>query len=166
MTPKRKDSKNRVLKEGEYQRTNGSYEYRWRSDNGKRNYIYSKSLSDLREREKEILRDKSDGIRTDANKITVNDIYDLWTKLKKGLKDNTFQNYKYMYMQFVYNDFGKKKIHTLKPTDVRRFYNMLADEANLKISTIDNIHTVLHQVLDIAVEDSYLRNNPSNHALK
>ena len=43
---------------------------------------------------------------------------------------------------------------------------MLADERMLKISTIDNIHTVLHQVLDLAVEDEYLRSNPSDNALK
>lgn len=31
---------------------------------------------------------------------------------------------------------------------------------------IDSIHTVLHQVLEMAVEDSYMRNNPSDNALK
>ena len=30
----------------------------------------------------------------------------------------------------------------------------------------DNIHTVLHQILDMAVDDDYLRNNPSNNVLK
>ena len=30
----------------------------------------------------------------------------------------------------------------------------------------DSIHTVLHQVLDLAVEDEYLRSNPSDNALK
>ena len=31
---------------------------------------------------------------------------------------------------------------------------------------IRNIHTVLHQILDMAVDDDYLRNNPSNNVLK
>lgn len=35
-----------------------------------------------------------------------------------------------------------------------------------KISTIDNIHTVIHQVLDLAVEEDYLRYNPSDNALR
>ena len=102
MSTKRKDSKNRVLKEGEYERPNGTYEYRWISENRKRCCVYAKSLSELRMKEGEISRDKSDGIRTDARNVTVNDVYDLWRKLKKGLKDNTFQNYMYMYEQFVY----------------------------------------------------------------
>lgn len=42
MAERRKDSKKRVLKEGEYQRSNGTYEYRWRSENGKRNNVYAK----------------------------------------------------------------------------------------------------------------------------
>lgn len=46
--------------------------------------------------------------------------------LKKGLKDNTFQNYQYMYRQFVEEDFGKIKVVDLKRTDVRAFYNFSA----------------------------------------
>ena len=34
-----------------------------------------------------------------------------------------------------------------------RLAGYLVDERNLKPSTIDNIHTVLHQVLQIAVDD-------------
>ena len=63
MAERRKDSKKRVLKEGEYQRSNGTYEYRWRSENGKRNNVYAKSLEELREKEAEIQRDRSDGMR-------------------------------------------------------------------------------------------------------
>lgn len=33
--------------------------------------------------------------------------------VKKGLKDNTFQNYKYMYTQFVEPDFGCRKTQTI-----------------------------------------------------
>ncbi len=166
MVERRKDSKKRVLKEGEYQRANGTYEYRWRSENGKRNYIYAKSLEELREKEAELSKDKSDGIRTEARNVSINDVYELWVKLKRGLKDNTFSNYQYMYLQFVYPDFGKKKLSTLKRSDVRRFYNTLADEQGLKVATIDCVHTVLHQVLDLAVEDNYLRTNISDNALK
>ena len=36
----------------------------------------------------------------------------------------------------------------------------------MKIATIDNIHTVLHQVLELAVEDNYVRNNVSDNLLK
>lgn len=166
MAERRKDKSRRVLKEGESQRKDGTYDYRWRTSDGKRHSVYAKTLEELREKEAALMRDKSDGIRTDAKNVTLNDIFDMWVLLKKGLKDNTFQNYQYMYSQFVYHDFGTSKISKIKRSDVRRFYNMLAEERNLKISTIDNIHTVLHQVFDLAVEDEYLRSNPSDNALK
>lgn len=166
MTERRKDNKGRVLKENETQRKDGTYQYRWRTSDHKRHSIYAPTLEELREKKQKILRDKSDGIRTDAQKVLLNDVYELWVQLKKGLKDNTFQNYKYMYEQFVRDDIGKQKVVTLKRSDIRRYYNRLIDERALKIATVDNVHTVLHQVLDIAVEDGYLRNNISDNALK
>lgn len=71
-----------------------------------------------------------------------------------------------MYTQFVEPDFGEMHIVDLKRSDVRAFYNHLADEQHIKANTIDNIHTVLHQVLELGVEDEYLRYNPSDNALK
>ena len=166
MAERRKDSKGRVLKSGESERSDGTYMYRYTASNGKRHCVYDKTLEGLRKREDDISRNRADGIRTEAPMVTVNDIYYMWLRLKKGLKDNTFQNYKYMYESFVEPDLGRYRIATLKHSDVLRFYNTLADERLLKANTIDNIHTVLHQVLDLAVQDNYLRTNPSNNALR
>lgn len=54
----------------------------------------------------------------------------------------------------------------LKKSDVRRFYNSLADVRGLKIATIDNIHNVLHQVFQVAVDDGMIRQNPTDNMLK
>ena len=94
--------------------------------------------------------------------ITVNDVFDLWCDLKRGLKHNTFQNYKYMYNMFVRPTFGKLRIANVRKTDVKRFYNRLADDRILTIATIDNVHTVLHQVFNLAVDDGYIRINPTD----
>ena len=163
---KRKDKDRIVLRKGESQRKDGNYDYRWTTRDGKRHSVYAKTLEELRAKEEEILRDKCDGIKTEARYVTINDVFEVWKQLKRGLKDNTFQNYKYMYEQFVKPDFGNTRVSKLKKSDVKRFYNMLADERALKVSTIDSIHTVLHQVLDMAVDDAYLRNNPSDNVLK
>ncbi len=178
MAEKRKDSKGRILKDGESIMPDGRYRYQYVDAYGKRKAIYSWKLvptdkipdgkrSDLslREKIKQVQKDVSDGIRID-NQKTVNDIFDLWISLKRNLKDNTKQNYIYMYQQFVAPDFGKKKISKLVKSDVRRFYNTLVDERGLKINTLDSIHTVLHPVLELAVEDGYLRNNPSDNVMR
>ncbi|MCC8151744.1 MAG: site-specific integrase [Lachnospiraceae bacterium] len=162
----RYDSKRRVLKSGESERSDGYYVYRWTDRGGKRHGVVAKTLEELRRRETELMRDKLDDIRVGTAYVTLNDIYDLWCSMKRGLKDNTFQNYRYLYRTFVEPDFGKYKVQKLKKSDVKRFYNMLVDERGLKISTVDSIHTVLHQVLTVAVDDGYLRNNVSDNVLK
>lgn len=163
---KRKDKDRIVLRKGECQRPNGSYDYRWTDQFGKRHVIYGKTLEELREKEKEVDRDISDGIKAEKRNTTINELFDLWCHIKRGLKDNTFQNYKYMYNTFVRPKFGKLKISQVKKSDVKRFYNYLADERALQASTIDSIHTVLHQVFDLAVDDGYIRSNPSERVLK
>ena len=62
MPEKRKDSKGRVLKDGESQRANGTYDYRYTDIHKKRRCIYAKSLTELRKKEEELWRDLADGI--------------------------------------------------------------------------------------------------------
>ena len=163
---KRKDKSRVVLRSGEVQRANGSYQYSWMDGSGKRRYVYAKTLEELRIKEEQIAKDKSDGIKTEARYTTLNEMFDLWKTLKRGLKDNTFQNYVYLYDTFTRHVIGDKLVTKLKKSDVKRYYIYLADERGLKASTIDGVHTVLHQVLDMAVDDNYIRNNPSDRVLK
>ena len=163
---KRYDSRHRLLRTGESERVDGYYTYRWTLRSGKRNSVTAGTLEELREKEDEIQRDVSDGIRADAKNVTLNSLYDLWKELKVNLKHNTFSNYCYMYDQFVADNIGMLSVTKLKRSDIKAFYNMLADTRGLKIATIDNIHTVIHQILQLAVEDNYIRRNISDNLLK
>ncbi|MCI5903396.1 MAG: site-specific integrase [Blautia sp.] len=165
-TNRRMDDKRRVLRTGETQRADGYYTYRWTTRNGKRHSVTAKTLEELREKEDLIIKDKCDGILAEAKNVKINDVFELWCNMKRGLKDNTYQNYCYMYNMFVRDNLGCFRVQTLRKSDIKRFYNMLVDERNLKMSTVDSIHTVLHQVLDVAVEDGYMRMNVSDNALK
>ena len=166
MKTKRKDKARIILRTGESQRTNGMYDYRWTTPDGKRHSVYASTLEELRVKEEQIRADRSDGIKTEARYVTVNEVFDLWKLLKRGLKDNTYQNYLYLYDMFVRPSFGMMRIQSLKKSDVKRFYNTLADERGLKTSTIDGVHTVLHQVLNMAVEDQLTRLNPSDNVMR
>lgn len=166
MSNKRKDNKNRVLKEGEYQKSSGTYEYKWRDKRGNRHSVGASTLEELREKEKDIQKDQLDGLQIKPNTLTIDNLYDMWVKLKRGLKDNTFCSYKFFYTHYVQGGFGQSKLVDLKRSDIRNFYNTLIDVRHLKFNSIDSIHTVLHQVLELAVEDDYLRYNPSDNALK
>lgn len=166
MIKRRKDNRGRVLKEGESQRKNGTYDYRWKDKIGNRHSIYANTLDELRNKREMVLRDTMDGMKITAQRVTVNDMYNIWVQIKKGVKDNTFQNYKYMYNQFVLDSLGRYKLLELKRSDVRRFYNDLVDKKGLTINTLDTIHTVLFQVLELAVEEDRIRINPSSNALR
>ena len=131
-TTVRFDSHHVRLRTGEVQRKTGSYMYRWTDKLGKRNTIYAATLEDLREQEEQILVDQHDGIKANIKNVTVNDVYELWCQLKRGIKDSTFKNYIYMYELFVKPTFGKKKLVQVKKSDVRRFYNQLIDDKVLK----------------------------------
>ena len=161
---RRKDSMGRVLKDGERVKGKG-YEYRWTDRFGKRHSFFAGTLTQLREKEEQLIRNQEQEVSNDTKKITLNNLYFLWRKVKKGLKANTFQNYQYMYEQYVMDTFGNVKIMDMKKSDIKDFYNKLY-ENGLKPSTIDGVHTVIHQVLEMAIDDDIIRYNPSDKALK
>lgn len=163
---KRLDKNRLKLRKGESQRKNGSYDYRWTTPDGKRHTIYAATLDELREKEEAIISDKRDVIKVEVKRITVNDMFDLWCTIKRGIKDNTFQNYVYMYNMFVRHTFGRQRLTDVKKSDVRRFYNRLVDERVMSISTIDTVQNILHQVFNVAIEDGYMRANPTDNMLK
>ena len=85
---------------------------------GKRNDI------SLREKVKQISRDIEDGIKTAANnKITLNEMFNLYMAGKYELKQSTRTNYLYMYKNYVSEEIGKKKIANIKYSDVKAFYS-------------------------------------------
>ena len=108
---KRRDSKGRILRNGESQLNDkyGRYTYRYMQD-GKQKTIYAKTLSELREKELQIANDVVDGIDGQkANNITLNDMFEKYMQGKTELKQSTRTNYNYMYKNYVADTLGKKK---------------------------------------------------------
>lgn len=66
-----------------------------------------------------------------------------------------------MYNRFVRDGFGKNLIANIKYSDVLRFYQALL-EHELKMNTLETIHTVLHPTFQMAVRDDVIRTNPSD----
>lgn len=162
----RKDSKGYVLRTGETQRADGRYCFSYQDRRGKRHYRYAKTLVALRDIEKQVRKDMDDGlVPGNADKITVNDMYDKYMSQKYNLKPSTRNNYKYCYDHFVRPTFGKKLLTKIKYSDVKDFYNWLMFEQGLQPNTLDNIHTQLHPTFDLAVKDDLIRKNPTDGAM-
>ena len=117
MSEKRKDSKGRVLKDGESQRANGTYDYRYTDIHKKRRCIYAKSLTELRKKEDELRRDTADGIDYAAGDMTVAELVDRYMNLKRGLKQNSLRSYGSAVKRIHADPFGQKPIKTVKLSD-------------------------------------------------
>lgn len=146
------DSKRVLLRTGEYECENGRYEYRY-SVCGKRYSIYAKTLEELREKERNLDSLQKNHLNKNPYRTTINDVFEIWKELKRGIRENTFQNYCYLYDSYVRDAIGDLYVDSIKKSDVKRYFNYLKDERNLKIGTIDGVHTILHQILQMAVED-------------
>ena len=163
---KRYDSKGKALRTGEFQEPGGTYRFKYKTATGKRASVSATTLDELREKEKQVLTDTWAGIDTTGRQKKLNDIFEIWKSTKRGLKDNVKSNYIYLYTKFVQGDIGTRPITELKKSDVKAFYIRLHDEKGLQVNTIDAVHTVLHQVLQVAVDDDIIRYNPSDGCLK
>lgn len=167
MAKSRRDSKGRVLRKGESQRKdNGLYIYQYKNPNGKREVIYANDLLELREKEKNLIKDQLDGLETYiSGKVSLNYVFDRYISTKHDLKENTRAGYKYMYDHLVRDTFGKRIISEIKYLDVKFFYYTLINECGLKTHTVDSIHTILHPTFEMAVRDNVIRNNPTNRVM-
>ncbi len=157
----RKDDKGRVLQKGETQRKDGRYVYRY-TERGETKSIYAKTLNELRQKEKELTKAETMGINYyDANRLTLNNVFDEYMKLKVGLKQNTRSNYMITYDRYLRDDLGKRIINDIRYSDVKKFYLSLV-EKGMKVSTLTTIHNFLHPTLQLAVRNNYIPNNPSD----
>jgi len=85
MSAKRKDNKGRVLRTGESQRTDLTYQYRYTDITGKRRTVYANDLQELRKKEKSIQKDVEDGINYCEGNITVIELLDKNSNPKVGM---------------------------------------------------------------------------------
>ncbi len=176
MSEKRRDHKGRILRNGESQRKDGKYEYKYIDANGVRHSAYSWKLVEtdkvpegrrcteaLRDMEKRINRDIEDGINIfDAERVTLNEYYTAYISEKKELKQSTRTNYQFMYRRYIQDVIGNRPIASIKYSDIRKFYLTFIHDKGFKPNSMEVIHTLLHPVFAMAVRDGMIRTNPTD----
>lgn len=180
MPEKRRDNKGRILRNGEVQRPDGMYMFRYTDLDGKRKTVYSwklvetdkapdgkRCVSALRDIERQVQRDMEDGIRAaDAKSITVNMLFKSFMDLRTDLRENTRCNYICLYDKHVRDELGGRRIRTIKFTDIQKLYMHMIQDLGLKASTVQSVHSILYQMFESAVMDSLVRINPTANVLK
>lgn len=172
MSVKRRDSKNRILHNGESQRSDGRYMYKYTDNWGRVKYIYSWKLvrTDtlpvgikedvaLRDKIKQLQRDIDDGIVPCGGNYTVLELVKKYLSQKTGVKENTRANYNFVLNILKKEDFSGKRIDKVKLSDAKAFLIKLQSDGR-GYSSIHSIRGVLRPAFQMAVDDDLIRKNP------
>ena len=179
MSVKRRDSKNRILRNGESQdKKNGRYIYKYYDILHKPHFLYSWKLEptdklpagkkddlSLREKIRLLQKDLADGIDVQGGDMTVLQLVKRYLATKTGVKATTEAGYKTVLNILEKEAFAHlpiKKIHT---TDAKTFLIKLQKEDKRSYSSIHSIRGVLRPAFATAVEDDFLRKNPFDFEL-
>ena len=173
MSEKRRDNRNRILREGEYQRTDGRYRYRYIDEDGKEKNVYSWHLDkndptprgkkrelSLREKEKQIQADLFDHIVTNGGNYTVVELVEKYVSLKTGVSHNTRAGYKTVINILNKEAFGKQRIDKVRLSDAKAWLIKLQQVDGRGYSSIHSIRGVLRPAFQLAVDDDLIRKNP------
>lgn len=167
----RKDSKGRVLRKGEYERKNGTYEYRYTED-GQRYSIYEDTLKSLREKENIINRNILLGIKNSKQEImTVSDLVVEYLNTKRKLDAYTKCRYHSLWELHIQNSkLGKKKVENVTKKDIMDFYDTFSktkDGDTVKQSgLIYNLQQVINPAFEYAVDTGVVFRNPARGIFK
>lgn len=173
MSEKRRDKKNRILRTGESQRSDGQYMYRYTDFNGKPQCFYSWRLVStdpipygkrdkmaLRDKEKLIQKDLDDKIIPDGANLSVLNLVKKYVSLKTGVKPTTLAGYKTVINLLEKEEFGSKRIDKVRLSDAKEWLIKLQEVDKRGYSSIHTIRGVVRPAFQLAVDDDILRKNP------
>jgi len=168
----RKDNKGRRLATGESQDKDGRYRYRYNDSFGKRKSVYSWRLTEsdpypkgkrkdisLREKEKEVEKALRNAVATSGGNMTVLELVQKYISQKRGVKHNTQANYNFVINVIKKEDFGAKRIDTIKLSDAKTWLIKLQDDGR-GYSSIHSIRGVVRPAFQMAVDDDLINKNP------
>lgn len=173
MSEVRRDNKGRKLFNGESQRKDGKYEYKYQDAWGKRKTVYSWKLTptdrvpagkrddiSLREKIKQIQKDLNSNIIPDGGNFTVLELVEKYISQKTGVRHNTRSNYKFVVNVIKKEAFGQKRIDKIKVSDAKEWLIKMQQIDGRGYSSIHTIRGVVRPAFQMAVDDDLLVKNP------
>lgn len=173
MSEVRRDNKGRKLFNGESQRKDGKYEYKYQDAWGKRKTVYSWKLTptdrvpagkrddiSLREKIKQIQKDLNSNITPDGGNFTVLELVEKYISQKTGVRHNTRSNYNFVVNVIKKEAFGQKRIDKIKVSDAKEWLIKMQQIDGRGYSSIHTIRGVVRPAFQMAVDDELLVKNP------
>lgn len=171
MSEKRKDSKGRILRNGESQRTNGQYIYQYTDADGRRKTVYSWTLvpsdktpagkkqgESLREKEQVISKNLSNGFISQSNVTIESLVTDYVSTYKTGLKLSSLNNFTRCTDVLSKTTMWTKKITSVNRREAKNF--ILSLYKSHGVVTVGRIKNLLKSSYDQAIDDELVSKNP------
>ena len=178
MSEKRRDNKKRILRNGESQRPDGRYVYKYYDIMKKPHFLYSWKLEptdklpdgkrpcvSLREQIRQLQKDMVDGIDVQGSEMTVLELVKRYLATKTGVKPTTEAGYKTVVNILEKEAFAYQPIKKIRHSDAKLFLIKLQKEDKRSYSSIHSIRGVLRPAFAMAMEDDYIRKNPFDFEL-
>lgn len=172
MSEKRRDNRNRILHNGESQRQDGRYAYKYKDINGETKFVYSWRLDkndrapagkprdlSLREKERQIQQDLFNQIVPNGGNLTVLELVQKYLSLKVNVRHNTQANYNFVVGILKKEAFGSLRIDKVKLSGAKAWLIKLQKDGR-GYSTIHSVRGVVHPAFEMAVQDDLIRKNP------
>lgn len=177
MSEKRRDSRNRILHNGESQRQDGRYAYKYKDLNGDTKFVYSWRLDkndrtpagkarepSLREKERQIQQDLFNQIVPNGGNLTVLELVKKYLSLKINVRHNTLANYNFVVNIIQKEPFGNIRIDKVRQSDAKAWLIKLQKDGR-GYSTIHSVRGVVRPAFEMALQDGLINRNPFSFEL-
>ena len=159
---RRKDNKGRVLKEGETQRKDGMYQYRYTDTYGKRQYIYAKELKELRTKEAQLQKNRVLYGDVQVSNITMKEVVNRYFEVHKAsLRSDCRLHQQLIINNFQDNDFWNQPANNITMNDAK----MWIKSFDWAYQTINTFLAIIRPAFESAYEDGLITKNPFSFSL-
>lgn len=132
---------------------------KYKDPSGNRKYLYRMTKAEARAALRQALADRDAGM-VPASKMTVGMLLDQFLEeLNDTVSERTWLNRQSLIRNHLKPAIGNTKLSQLSYRDIQRLYKDLTAKG-LAPSSIERIHILLNQVLNVAVKRKLLRENP------
>ncbi|MCR4837565.1 MAG: site-specific integrase [Eubacterium sp.] len=173
MSEKRRDNRGRILHNGEIQKADGRYRFKYLDINGQEKMIYSvrldkndpmppgkKNCLSLREMERQIQADLFDQVVSNGGNLSVLQLVEKYISTKVNVRPTTKAGYNTVVRVLERDPFGKIRIDKVKISDAKTWLIKLQQKDGRSFSSIHSIRGVLRPAFQMAVDDDLIRKNP------
>lgn len=157
-------AKDSTLPKGVTLRKDGRYMWRCKYE-GKQYSGYEKTAKEAEKALRNKKYELEHGIYAKTTRLNMDTWFETWiTNYRTNCKPTTIEIYRKTYKRYISPEFGKKQLKALKPEQIQKFLNRMANTYSK--SVFGNINFLLYDLLDQAVKNQLLVQNPMQYTTR